>query len=51
MSLLEALLMTVSMIGRYYTRYNQTDSHPVGLGKDLVESIPKDRKRYTGEIQ
>ena len=39
------------MIGRYYAKYNLDRSYPKGLGQDLVNSIPKERKRHTGEIK
>jgi hypothetical protein len=42
--------MTVSMLGRYYAKYNQYNSDPDGLGQKLVDGIPKDQKRYAGEI-
>lgn len=43
-------MITLSMIGRYYAIYNHYDSYPHGLGKDLVDGIPKDRKSYIGEF-
>ena len=39
------------MIGRYYAVYNHYDSYPDGLGKDLVNGIPKGQKGYPGEIR
>ena len=47
----EPTLDDTSTIGRYYAIYNRSDSYPDGLGQDLVNGIPKDRKRYAGEIQ
>ena len=40
-----------TIIGRYYTKFNEYESYPEGLGQKLVDGIPKERKRYAGEIQ
>ena len=43
--------MSLLMKGRYYAIYKPRDAYPQGLGQDLVDRIPKERKRYAGKIQ
>lgn len=32
--------------GRYFVYYNQYDSYPIGLGKELVSNVPTDPEQY-----
>jgi hypothetical protein len=44
------MTLRLSTLGRYYTKFNQYSSDPDGLGPKIVDGIPKDQKKYAGEI-
>lgn len=43
-------LRIVRFRGRYFVYYNNYDSYPKGLGRQLVGGIPADPEQYKGTL-